>query len=101
MMSIEQNLLRARKAAHLTQQQLADAAGLTRMTVNKTESGAGDPRLSSVIEMARALGMELILVPSVLQPEVEAFLRSGGRVLGQPVGAGAPPSIVDSLGRPA
>ena len=36
------------------------------------------------------MGMELMLVPRALRPEVEGFLRSGGRVLGQPAGAGAP-----------
>ncbi len=96
-MSIVSTLEMARKAAGLTQDQLAGRAGLTRMTVSKTESGVVDPKLSSVVEMARALGMELMLVPAALRPEVEAFLHSGGRILAQPVGAGAPPSIVDTL----
>ncbi|WP_229722861.1 helix-turn-helix domain-containing protein [Xylophilus rhododendri] len=98
-MSIVQDLSSTRKTAGLSQEQLADAAGLTRMTVNKTESGAVDPRLSSVEEMARALGMELMLVPSTLQAEVQAFVRSGGRLLGQPPGASAPLSVVDHITR--
>ena len=101
-MSIVANLAAARKAAALTQSDLAGAAGLSRMTVQRIESEEIDPRLSTILEMSRALGMEPMLVPSDLRGEVEAFLRSSGRILGQPTGAGAPPSIVDDLlkGRP-
>ena len=101
-MSIADDLQRLRKTTGLTQDQLATAAGLSRMTVQRIESEEIDPRLSTILEMSRALGMEPMLVPSDLRGEVEAFLRSNGRVLGQPTGAGAPPSIVDDLlkGRP-
>jgi len=96
-MSIIEELTQVRKAAQRTQEDLAQAAGLTRMSVNRAEAGIVDPKLSSVVEMARALGMELMLVPSALQAEVAAFLQSGGRVLGQPPGVSAPLSIVDTL----
>lgn len=100
MMNIVDVLAGARKAARLSQEELAQAAGLTRMTVQRTESGMVDPRLSSVQEMAQALGLELMLVPRSVRSEVEAFLQSGGRVLAQPTGAGAPPSVVESLLQP-
>ena len=96
-MSIIDDLVRIRKVSQRTQEDLARAAGLTRMSINRAEAGTVDPKLSSVVEMARALGMELMLVPSELQAEVAAFLQSGGRVLGQPAGASAPPSIVDTF----
>ncbi|MCZ2498539.1 helix-turn-helix domain-containing protein [Xylophilus sp. Kf1] len=96
-MSIIEELTQVRKAAQRTQEDLAQAAGLTRMSINRAEAGTVDPKLSSVVEMARALGMELMLVPTALRPEVAAFLQSGGRVLGQPAGASAPLSIVDTL----
>lgn len=96
-MSISADLLRLRKTTGLTQDQLATAAGLSRMTVQRIEAQEIDPRVSTLLEMARALGMELMLVPGELRHEVEAFLRSSGRVLGQPAGAGAPPSVVDEL----
>jgi hypothetical protein len=67
------------------------------MTVQRTESGQIDPRLSTLTELARALGLELMTVPSALRPVLEDFVRSGGRVLGQPAGIGAPPSIVETL----
>jgi DNA-binding XRE family transcriptional regulator len=92
-----QQLEVARKAASLTQANLAQQAGLSRMTIQRTEAGHLDPRLSTMLEMARALGMELILVPGVLRAEVEDFLRSGGRFLAQPAGISAPLSIVDAI----
>ncbi len=98
-MSIVQDLENTRKAASLTQEELAKRAGVSRMTVSRIEAGM-DPRLSTLQELARAMGMELMLVPRALRPEVEGFLRSGGRVLGQPVGAGAPKSLVDLLDKP-
>jgi hypothetical protein len=47
--------------------------------------------------MARALGMEIMLVPSAIRPDIEAFVQSGGKVLGQPVGVDAPASIVEDV----
>lgn len=94
-----ESLVVARKDAAMTQAELAERAGLSRMTVQKMESGALDPRMSTVLEMARALGLEPMLVPANLRQEVEAFLRSGGKYLAQPSGISAPPSIVETLAR--
>jgi len=68
------------------------------MTISRIESGH-DPRLATFYEMARALNMEMVLVPRHLHKEVEQFIQSGGRVLGQPPGVGAPLSLVDLLAR--
>ena len=95
--SLISSLAAARKAQQLTQAQLAERAGLSRMTVQRTEGGDLDPRFSTLAEMARVLGMELIAVPSALRPELQAFIQAGGRFLGQPPGADAPPSVVDGL----
>ncbi|WP_019448939.1 helix-turn-helix transcriptional regulator [Cupriavidus sp. BIS7] len=94
---LQTELESARRAAGVSQQQLASRAGLSRMTVQRTESREIDPKLSTVIEMARALGMDVMLVPTVLRPDLENFVRSGGRYLAQPPGGDAPPSIVDTL----
>src|SRR5215469_434258 len=93
---LQTELESARRAAGVSQQQLASRAGLSRMTVQRTESREIDPKLSTVIEMARALGMDVMLVPTVLRPDLENFVRSGGRYLAQPPGGDAPPSIVDT-----
>jgi transcriptional regulator with XRE-family HTH domain len=93
-------LVQVRQTHGLSQAQLADKAGLSRMAVQKTEAGATDPKFSTLHEMARALGMELMLVPAPLRRDLEAFIHSGGRVLGQPVGVDAPRSVVDDLVAP-
>lgn len=91
-------LARARKAAGLTQQELAERAGVARMTVQRLEAGDIDPRLSTLGELMRVLGLELVLVPAMAREEVESFVRAGGRWMAQPPGVAAPLSIVDALG---
>ena len=97
MINLIQELEGARKAVGMTQQELAERAGLSRMTVQRTESGQIDPRISSLLVMAKALGMDLMLLPAALRPELESFVRSGGRFLGQAAGSGAPPSVAETL----
>jgi DNA-binding XRE family transcriptional regulator len=93
-------LQHARKAAGLTHDMLGQRSGVSRMTVQRTEAGKVDPRLSTLLVLARTLGMDLMLVPKSLRPDLEDFVRSGGRFLGQPSGIGAPPSLVDELLQP-
>lgn len=97
MSKIIQELKSARQAAGLSQERLADKAGLHRMSVQKIEAEDMDPKLSTLQVMARALGMDLMLVPATLRPSLEDFVRSGGKFLGQPAGVAAPPSIVDDI----
>lgn len=94
--SVEQ-LRNARKASGLTHETLAQNAGLSRMTVQRTEAGKIDPRLSTLLVLARALDMDLMLVPTSLRSDLENFVRSGGQFLGQPSGISAPTSLVDEL----
>lgn len=58
-------LAHARKAANLTQAELAERAGLSRMTVQRLESGNLDPRLSTLQELTRVLDLELQAVQAV------------------------------------
>jgi DNA-binding XRE family transcriptional regulator len=97
MSNIMDELQQARKSSGLTHELLAQRAGLSRMTVQRTEAGKIDPRLSTLLVLARTLGLDLMLVPKSLRPDLEDFVRSGGRFLGQPAGIGAPPSLVDEL----
>lgn len=99
-LSLITSLRRTRRAHGMTQADLAEKAGLSRMAVQKVESGATDPRISTLQVMARAMGMELMLVPTAIRQDLEQFVQSGGRVLGQPPGVGAPASVVDDLLKP-
>ena len=92
-------LQEARRAAGLSQADLAERAGVSRMTVQKLEAGAIDPRVSTIVVLVRALGLDLLLVPAALKSTMVEFLRAGGRAVGQPAGVGAPPSIVDVVTR--
>ena len=68
-------LAQARKAARITQADLAERAGLSRMAVQRTETGDVDPRFSTLQEMARVLNMELIAVPAELHAQVQALIQ--------------------------
>jgi transcriptional regulator with XRE-family HTH domain len=95
MPKIVDELRAARRAAGLNQDDLAVKSGLSRKTVNRLETGAIDPRLSTLEVVTRALGMEIMLVPSSIRADIEAFVQSGGKLLGQAAGVDAPASIVD------
>lgn len=98
--SLIEELEAVRAQVGMTQADLAQAAGVSRMTVSRIEAGY-DPRLSTLYELIRALDMELLLVPKALKQEVKGFIQSGGRVLGQAPGIDAPKSVVELLAEPS
>ena len=58
-MGIADNILATRMGAHLTQEQLAEAVGVSRQTVAKWESGETSPDLEHAAALAEALGTTL------------------------------------------
>nr|WP_315187313.1 helix-turn-helix transcriptional regulator [uncultured Albidiferax sp.] len=80
-MSLITELVSSRKRLKLTQADVAKAAGLSRMTVQRIEAGEIDPRLTTVLEMSRALQLDVVVVPAILRQEVEAFVQSKVRSL--------------------
>lgn len=62
----------ARLAQQLTQQEVADAAGIPRTTVKDMEAGTCTPLLSTFMAVAYVLGLRVDLVR--LRPDVEALL---------------------------
>jgi len=70
-------LKEARELKQLSQRDLSAVAGVPQGHISKIENGAVDTRLSSLIELARALDLEVMLVPRKLVPAVEAIVRSG------------------------
>jgi putative molybdopterin biosynthesis protein len=83
----------ARQARGLSQQQLAEMAGVSRQAVSAMESGVSDPSLRVALALARALGMtiEELFGPSSPEPLVAAsplapLGPAGGRVTLAPVG---------------
>ncbi|MGN1056829.1 MAG: helix-turn-helix domain-containing protein [Comamonas sp.] len=67
-------LTAVRKSRQITQAELAQRAGLSRMTVQRLESNGLDPRLSTLQEMARVLGYELVAIPTDLKPAFTAWM---------------------------
>lgn len=68
-------LKRARLDSAMTQEQVADMAGISRPRYRDIETGAAAARATTLINIARALGLELLLVPQAAVPAIEALLR--------------------------
>lgn len=67
-------LANARKAKALTQTELGSRLGLPQSYISRLESGRLDIRLSTAIEIARYLGLEIMMIPSSLTPLVNSLL---------------------------
>lgn len=82
--ALARNLVVARQVSGVTQHQLAAGAEVSRATVAQLETGVCDPRLSTVAELARALGVP----PTVLllgADEVAAVTRLAAELAERPV----------------
>jgi transcriptional regulator with XRE-family HTH domain len=66
----------ARVAKGLSQRALAKIAGVPQSHISKIETAGVDLRVSSLSEMARALDLELELVPRKAVPAVKSIMRS-------------------------
>lgn len=66
----------AREAKGLSQRALAKIAGVPQSHISKIENAGVDLRVSSLTEIARALDLELALVPRKTVPAVKSIVRS-------------------------
>jgi transcriptional regulator with XRE-family HTH domain len=64
-----------RTDAGISQRALAARSGLTQAHISQIETGTLEPGLSSFIDMARALDLEIMLVPKKFLPAVHGILR--------------------------
>lgn len=69
-------LKEARTAKGLSQRALAEQVGLPQSHISRIESGAVDLQTSSLIQLARALDLEVVLVPRRMMSTVEALGRA-------------------------
>jgi len=69
-------LREARLKRHLTQKELASKLGVRQRQISDLERGAMDPRLSTVENVARALDLELMLIPRHLITAVQGLHRA-------------------------
>lgn len=63
-----------RKSKQITQAELAQRAGLARMTIQRLESNGLDPRLSTLQDMAKVLEQELVVIPAHLSEDFALWL---------------------------
>ncbi|MDZ4837030.1 MAG: helix-turn-helix transcriptional regulator [Candidatus Melainabacteria bacterium] len=76
--SIVQALIEARKQKGLTQTELAKRLSVPQSYISRIESGKLDLRLTSLIDIARYLNLDLLLVPDAMVPTVTALTSSAG-----------------------
>ena len=56
-MSFQENLIRARKARGMTQEELAARLSISRQAVSKWETGTADPSTSNLLALAKLFGV--------------------------------------------
>lgn len=66
------SLVKARKAAGITQQELAAKAGTTQSYIAKLESGEANPTIGKIAELLALLGFRLTPTLANLNPYTEA-----------------------------
>lgn len=70
------SIRRARQDKGLTQGELGSRVGLPQSHISKIETGAVDIQTSSLIEIARALDLEVKLVPRKALPAIEGGVKA-------------------------
>lgn len=76
---LAQTLREARIARGLSQRELAERAGLGQSRLALIEAGGVDLRTSTLVQLARALDLELLLAPRRVLPAVQSLTESQPR----------------------
>lgn len=73
---IARALRKARESRGLSQRELSRKTGVPQGHISKIENGAVDLRISSLVALARVLGLEPVLVPVKVLPAVKSIVRA-------------------------
>ncbi len=73
---ITRQLRAAREGQKMSQRELSARSGLTQSHISQIERGTMEPGLSSLVDVARALDLEIVLVPKKLMPAIRNILES-------------------------
>lgn len=73
---ITQQLRTTREARKMSQRELSARSGLTQSHISQIERGTMEPGLSSLVDVARALDLEVVLAPKKLMPAIRNILDS-------------------------
>ncbi len=82
---IGSQLKEARRQKGFSQAALASKVGLPQSHLSKIESGLVNLQISSLIELSRALDLELMLIPSILIRTVEGLQRGMHEKVSEPL----------------
>jgi transcriptional regulator with XRE-family HTH domain len=69
----------SREVKGLSQRALSERIGVPQSHISKIENGKVDMQVTSLLELTRGLGLEVVLVPQGKLSAVEAILRSDAR----------------------
>ena len=72
---VARTLRNAREAHGMSQRALSARAGIPQSHISRIENGAVDLRVSSLVELARVLDLDLVLVPRKAVSAVHAIVR--------------------------
>jgi len=73
---ITQQLRAAREGQKISQRELSTRSGLTQSHISQIERGTMEPGLGSLVDVARALDLEIMLAPRKLMPAIRNILDS-------------------------
>lgn len=73
---ITQQIRATREAMKMSQRELSARSGLTQSHISQIERGTMEPGLSSLVDVARALDLEIVLAPKKLMPAIRNILES-------------------------
>jgi transcriptional regulator with XRE-family HTH domain len=73
---LREQIKQARAKRGWGQRQLGTAVGLPQPHISGIESGAIVPRFDTVLDLLRALDLDLLLVPRPLVPAVQSLIRA-------------------------
>ena len=71
-------LKESRRKREWSQDELGRRAGLPQMHISGIESGKIVPRFDTLLDLARVLDYDLVMVPRALVPAVQALIRNHG-----------------------
>jgi transcriptional regulator with XRE-family HTH domain len=94
---IPDSLKKARIHKGLSQRQLSEKTGLTQSHISNIENGKMDLRTSSLVEIARALDLELTLIPRKALPPVRAIVQSTIEKSGNELGRKQTKQLIEKL----
>lgn len=65
----------ARREKNLSQRALSLKTGIQQTQISRIESGQADLRVSTLVELARSLDLEVVLIPRALLPAVNSIIQ--------------------------